>query len=74
MKKEDLEFLKQLQKEMITQDNCGEAQPRFWVVMTTKRIYWVHDNIHGHEIVLADEGSIGETIIFLPKEKSHLRF
>lgn len=62
MEKEDIEFLKQLQHEMLTQDTCGEAPPRFWSVMTTKRIYWVHDNIHGHEIVIDGEESIGETI------------
>lgn len=62
MNKEDIDFLKQLQKEMLTQDICGEASPRFWVVMTIKRIYWVHDDVHGHEIVLIDEGSIGETV------------
>lgn len=61
MKKEDMEFLKKLQKEMLTQDNYGEAPPRFWAVMTKRRIYWVHDDIHGHEIVLDGE-SIGESV------------
>lgn len=61
MEKEDIEFLKQLQHEMLIQDTCGEAPPRFWSVMTTKRIYWVHDDVDGHEIVLDGE-SIGETI------------
>lgn len=32
MKKEQVEFLKELQKEMITQDKVGQASPRFWVV------------------------------------------
>lgn len=28
--KEDIEFLKELQNEMKTQDTCGQAAPRFW--------------------------------------------
>lgn len=62
MNKEDIDFLKQLQKEMLTQDNYGEAPPRFWAVITTKRVYWVHDIVHGHEIILNDEESIGENV------------
>lgn len=40
MKKEDREFLKELQNEMNTQDTCCQANPRFWVVMQTVRDYW----------------------------------
>ena len=32
MNKEQIEFLKALQKEMTTQDTVGQASPRFWVV------------------------------------------
>lgn len=32
MNKEQVEFLKELQHEMRTQDNVGQASPRFWVV------------------------------------------
>lgn len=35
--KEDLEFLKELQKEMNTQDHCGNASPRFWVIKGSER-------------------------------------
>lgn len=30
--KEDIEFLKELQNEMLTQDTICQADPRFWVV------------------------------------------
>lgn len=38
MRKESLEFLRLLQHEMNTQDNVGQAHPRFWVIMDYK---WV---------------------------------
>ncbi|HCL4455101.1 TPA: hypothetical protein N2D10_003127 [Clostridium botulinum] len=47
MKKEDKEFLQQLQHEMLTQDTVGQANPRFWVVMQTVRDYWIEDDIDG---------------------------
>lgn len=37
MKPEDIEFLKQLQKELLTQDNCGQANPVYWGIMETKQ-------------------------------------
>lgn len=43
----DIEFLKELQKEMLTQDTVCQADPRFWVVMQTVRDYWVEDDIDG---------------------------
>lgn len=61
MEKEDIEFLKQLQYEMLTQDTCEQASPRFWAVMTTKRIYWVDEDIDGYEVVIDGE-SVGETV------------
>lgn len=36
MTKEDLEFLKELQHEMQTQETDGNASPRFWGIMETK--------------------------------------
>ena len=39
MTKEDIEFLKKLQHEMLTQDNACQAVPIFWVVKDVKRIY-----------------------------------
>lgn len=47
MNKEDIEFLKDLQHEMLTQDTVCQASPRFWVVMQTVRDYWVDDSVDG---------------------------
>ena len=47
MKKEDREFLKELQHEMLTQDTVCQANPRFWVVMQNIKEYWVDDNTDG---------------------------
>ncbi len=33
MKKEDIEFLKELKKEMIEGDHVSQAYPRFWMIM-----------------------------------------
>lgn len=37
--KEDIEFLKDLQNEMLTQDHVCQAAPRFWVVRGTVKEY-----------------------------------
>ncbi|MEY8001578.1 hypothetical protein AB8U03_15520 [Clostridium sp. Mt-5] len=47
MNKSDIEFLKELQNEMLTQDTVSQADPRFWVVMQTVRDYWVDDDVDG---------------------------
>lgn len=36
LSKEDLDFLIELQHEMLTQDHVGQAAPRFWVIATDK--------------------------------------
>jgi hypothetical protein len=56
MKKEDIEFLKELQCEMLTQDTVCQASPRFWVVMDTVKDYWVDDNIDGVFVYSCNEG------------------
>lgn len=55
----DIKFLKELQHEMLTQDNVGQAAPRFWAVAGTVKEY-------GYETGWQDGGSIKidcETII-----------
>ena len=37
MKKEDIDFLKHLQKELLSQDNQGQASPVYWGIMETKQ-------------------------------------
>ena len=36
---EDLDFLIELQHEMLTQDHVGQAAPRFWVIQGTRRAF-----------------------------------
>lgn len=55
MTKEDVEFLKKLQHEMLTQDNACQAAPRFWVVKDVERIYNVTDDIDGYEVIIDTE-------------------
>ena len=39
--KDDIKFLKELQKELNTEDNVGTASPRYWVIRQPERIYHV---------------------------------
>lgn len=36
--KEDIQFLKELQTELITQDNDSQASPRFWTIMDYRTV------------------------------------
>lgn len=36
---DDVKFLKELQKEINTEDNAGTASPRYWVIRQPERIY-----------------------------------
>lgn len=36
---DDIKFLKELQKELNTEDNVGTATPRYWVIRQPERIY-----------------------------------
>lgn len=62
MNKEDIQFLKELQHEMLTQDHVGQASPRFWVVMQTVRKYGIED-IYDYDgsVIIGDEGEECET-------------
>lgn len=37
--KEEIDFLKKLQKEMNTQDHVGQADPRYWTIRDYEKIY-----------------------------------
>lgn len=50
MKKENIEFLKELQKELTTQDTVGQASPRFWVVRT-KELIWEQETEYDWEVI-----------------------
>ena len=44
LSQEDIEFLKELQHKLKTQETDYQAAPRFWGVMETKRIYGFSDD------------------------------
>lgn len=56
--KKDLDFLIDLQKEMNTQDNNSQADPRFWVIRQTEKRYRVEE-ADGYELV-CDTESVAE--------------
>ncbi|WP_455485101.1 hypothetical protein [Gemella sp.] len=41
---DDVKFLKELQKEINTEDNGGTANPRYWVIRQPERIYHVDED------------------------------
>lgn len=69
LQEEEINFLMELQKEMNTQDNVGQADPRFWVILGSEKIYsdrdsfeedfeeWLWEDLHAR---LADEGNDAE--------------
>lgn len=41
---DDIKFLKELQKELNTEDNGGTANPRYWVIRQPERIYHLDED------------------------------
>nr|DAK19942.1 MAG TPA: hypothetical protein [Caudoviricetes sp.] len=41
---DDIKFLKELQKELNTEDNAGTASPRYWVIRQPERIYHLDED------------------------------
>lgn len=41
---DDIKFLKELQKELNTEDNVGTASPRYWVIRQPERIYHLEED------------------------------
>lgn len=50
--KDDVKFLKALQKEMKEQENDGQAAPRFWSIMDYKQVPTSED--HADDVILYD--------------------
>lgn len=50
--KEDIQFLKELQEEMKTQESDGQAAPRFWSIMDYKQ--WPTSEDHADDVILYD--------------------
>lgn len=51
---DDIKFLKELQKEINTEDNGGTANPRYWVIRQPERVYHV-DKDDADYYVFVDE-------------------
>lgn len=60
--KDDIEFLKELQHEMLTQDHVSQAAPRFWVVRGTVREYGIQDGWCDGESIRIDCESCIDTM------------
>lgn len=48
---EDLDFLIELQHEMLTQDHVGQAAPRFWVVAGTQKVCVGKEYAEGEQLI-----------------------
>ena len=68
---EELGFLKELQKELNTQDMICQANPRFWVIKGTEKIYHVEDDIDGYEFY--DEDGCGVVAYNLEEMVEYLK-
>jgi hypothetical protein len=55
--KGDIEFLKQLQHTMLTQDHVCQAAPRFWVVRGTVKEYGIESSYADGSLIFSDEGN-----------------
>lgn len=51
LSKEDLDFLIELQHEMLTQDHVGQAAPRFWVVGGTRQVATGREYAEGEQLI-----------------------
>lgn len=55
---DEIRFLKELQKEMNTQDNLGQADPRYWVIRDFSKVYGERlNNPDGFTVFDSDDGS-----------------
>lgn len=56
--KDEIRFLKELQKEMNTQDNLGQADPRYWVIRDFYKVYGEKlNNPDGFTVYNSDDGN-----------------
>lgn len=60
--KEDIEFLRELQHEMLTQDHVSQAAPRFWIVQGTVKEYGYDSSYSDGEVIRLDCESYIETM------------
>lgn len=58
---DELSFLCDLQKELNTQDTIGQANPRFWVIKGTEKLYHVEE-ADGYELVDSGYDVLADTL------------
>lgn len=61
----DIEFLKELQVELNSQDNDSQAAPRFWTVGDYRWVECDEENAERHSVYLPDDGESHEINYFL---------
>lgn len=54
---EKFNFLKNLQKEMLTQNTAGQASPRFWVIKDYRKFLGVDDNYDADGFIITDSSN-----------------
>lgn len=77
--REEIKFLKELQKEMNTQDNVGQADPSYWVIRDWKRVFGEELNnpdgceilLDGESIIHLDYGVFGADNLIIQKAKEY---
>lgn len=76
MQKQDIDFLIDLQNEMLTQDTVCQAHPRFWVVREKRRSYGIEDGFDdGTEVVWDGEtlaGNLKELYEYLEENEEDI--
>lgn len=53
----NINFLKELQHEMLTQDKCSQAAPRYWGILETDRQYGLDEDYADDYELVDDEGN-----------------
>jgi len=54
--REEIQFLIELQKEMNTQDDVSQADPRYWVIKGTEKEYGIEDGFEDGSDLVDDDG------------------
>lgn len=70
--KEDIAFLKDLQKELNTEDTVGTASPRFWVIKQPERIYHVDKDEAEHYMFIETDSHSELTLEDLKEKLEYL--
>ena len=70
--KEDITFLKDLQKELNTEDTVGTASPRFWVIKQPERIYHVDKDEAEHYMFIETDSHSELTLEDLKEKLEYL--